>query len=324
MWAGAVTRYRCVQVGGVRRPHSDTPRVAAVVLTWNGLKDTHRCLDSLERSTYRDLRIVVVDNGSIDGTQDSVNDEYPGVILIENKTNLGFAEGNNIGIRHALNTLHASFVFLLNNDAWVEPDTIGLLVRRALMEPRAGVISPLILFPPETGLIWFAGARFDPDRARSGYVTGYREPVESLRDLPEVIDRATGAAMLVTRETVDRTGAFDGALFFLYEDVDWSLRIKAAGLRLVLEPTARVYHRVSGSQGESEHSPTAAYYGTRNQLEIMRRYGSGPPGTRIRRELGAVVLALLRARRSPAPTLHLRSTMAGWWDFRRGRFGPRG
>lgn len=265
----------------------------------------------------------MIDNGSVDGTQDAVKAEHPEVVLIENGTNLGFAEGCNVGIQHAIEALDADLVFLINNDAWVEPETIGRLVRRGLAEPKAGVISPLILFPPGTGLVWFGGAEFDPDRARSGYVSGYREPADSLRSFPDEIDRATGAAMLVTRHAVNQTGTFDADFFFLYEDVDWSLRIRAAGLKLVMEPTARVYHRVAGTQGGAEHSPTAAYYGTRNHLEVLRRFGRGSRGARLRRELAALALALLRARRSPRKIHHLRGTVRGWVDYRRGRFGPR-
>lgn len=305
------------------RQRRDSPLVVTVVLTWNGLEDTRRCLKSLERSNYRDLSIIVVDNGSIDGTQNAVRAEHPEIILIENGTNLGFAEGNNVGIRHAIETLDADLVFLLNNDAWVEPETITRLVHRGMKEPDAGVISPLILFPPDTGLIWFAGARFDPNRVRSGYVTGYRAPAETLPSLESEIERATGAAMLVTRETVDRTGGFDRQLFFLYEDVDWSLRIRAVGLKLVLEKTARVYHRVGGSQEGTEHSPTAAYYGIRNHLEVMRRFGRSPTAARRGREAAAVGLALLRARRSSEKLRHLRSTLKGWLDYRRGNLGAR-
>jgi GT2 family glycosyltransferase len=301
---------------GVHKSH-----VAVVVLTHNGRENTLTCLDSLAHASWSPLTVVLVDNGSRDATTEAVRDRYPTVSLIREEENVGFASGCNVGIRHALD-LNADYVLLLNNDTTLASNAIALCVDVAQRHTDAGAVCPLIYFAQPTNLIWYAGATFDPARARSGRMLGYRELDCGQFVAVEETARATGAAMLIPRGALERVGLLDADLFFLYEDVDWSLRARRAGYRLYLAPRAKVWHRVSASAG-GEHSPKIAYYDTRNHILVCRRYSSSRGLVALTRELAVVALHLAAARRSTHPLAYMRSVIDGWWDVRRGRLGPR-
>jgi GT2 family glycosyltransferase len=299
---------------------STPPSVAVVVLNWNGAQMTLDCIESLRETRAPALRIIVVDNASSDDSVARVRADAPDVELIVNGGNLGFAEGNNVGIRAALDG-GASHVLILNNDTLVEPRAIQTMVDEADRIGDAGAVSPLICFAEPDDLIWFAGAQFDPRRGYPGRVTGYRERDRGQFSSTHRVDRLTGAAMLVKREAIERTGMFDGDLFFLYEDVDWSLRMRAAGYGLYLVPAAKILHRVAATQS-GEHSPLSFYFGVRNQLVVSRRHASLGRARAAARDAAAigVYVARLRhaARRGPAAV----ATAQGVADAARGRLGP--
>jgi hypothetical protein len=265
--------------------------------------------------------VIVVDNGSTDGTPGAVREAFPEVDVIETGANLGFAGGNNAGIRRALE-LGASHVLVLNNDVEVDPRFVSALLAEAGRRPDAGALCSTILFADPPGLIWFAGATLDPSSGYNGRQRGYREPDGSR--FAEVVetDRACGAAMLLPRAVLDEVGLFDDGLFLYVEDTDWSLRARAAGYRLYVVPESKVTHKVSaGSGGES--SPATLYYDTRNSIAVYERHAPLPwLGTRRRRAVivGAhLAQAVLAGRRREA----VGAVLAGWRDARRGRLGPR-
>ena len=295
--------------------------VAAVVLSYNGQADTLACLSSLER--VRGLaRTVVVDNASTDGSVAAVREHFPGVELIPSERNLGFAAGNNLGIERALERA-ADWILILNNDTVVAPDALERLLAAAAAHPRAGILAPVIFFAEPDDLVWFGGARFDPGRGRSGRMEHHRSRLPANGEV-RAIDRATGAAMLISRPAIEAAGAFDPDYFFLYEDVDLSLRVRAAGFDVLLVPSARVWHRVSASQGGLRLTPTISYYGVRNNLLACQRHAPLRGPAAWRRELACLathIAGLRRARRRR--TACLLALIAGWSDFHRRRFGPR-
>ena len=294
--------------------------VAIVVLSWNGRDDTLGCLRSLQAVEHAPLTVMVVDNGSTDGTEEAVRAEFPEVVLVRCEQNLGFAEGNNVGIRQALE-LGAAHVVVLNNDVEVEPGFVGALVGEARHRPDAGALCSKILFFEPRDRIWFAGAGFDPHRGYGRHVRFRELDDPSETDVVET-DRACGAAMLVSRGVVEEVGIFDPELFLYSEDTDWSLRARAAGRRHYVVPRSRVYHKVSATSGGA-NMPTPLYYVTRNTLVVCERWAPlGWLGTWRRR---AVVLAAhtLQALGSPKSADALRAVLAGWRDFRRGRLGER-
>ena len=294
--------------------------VAAVVLSWNRREDTIACLRSLAAADPSP-HVIVVDNASTDGTSEAVRREFAEMELIQNSANLGFAEGNDVGIRHAL-AHGAEHVLVLNNDTVVDPGFLAPLLEEAARRPDAGALSPKILFAEPGDLIWFAGAEYEPRSGYNGRHRGYREHDDGRFDDVVETGRVCGAAMLVPREVLEKVGAFDPELFAYSEDTDWSLRAREAGYRHYVVPGSRVWHKVSAASG-GESSPTALYYDVRNALVVAERHAPlGAIGT-WRRRLTVVGAHLVQAARAPRRRECLVAAWHGWRDFRAGRLGQR-
>jgi GT2 family glycosyltransferase len=304
-----------------RRTVGSQPHVAAVVLAFERREDTLRCLASLGESRWSSLSIVLVDNGSHDGTAHAVAARYPGVSVLKNVNNLGFAEGSNVGIRHALER-GAHYILLLNNDTTIATDAIARCVEVAEDRADTGAICPMIYFADPPDVIWYAGACFDPQLAHSGRMLGYRDRDVGQFGVIRETERVAGAAVLIPRRVLENVGLLDSGLFFLYEDVDWSLRVRRAGHRIYVVPDAKVWHRVSASAG-GEHSSTIAYYDTRNHMIVCRRHAPLTGFAALGRDLGMLVVHLAGARRARQRAAYLSAVLTGWRDGRRGRTGSR-
>jgi GT2 family glycosyltransferase len=283
--------------------------LAAVVLNWNGGEDTLAALGSLGA-----VPTICVDNGSTDGSDRAVEERFPEVELIRTGANLGFAGGNNVGIRRALER-GADWVLLLNNDAVAEPGLPEALAGAAAARPDAGLLACLIL-DGEGLAVQYAGASCHPRFGYSGRVE--TTPPPALRD----VDRADGAAVAVSREAAGRAGLLDDELFLYVEDVDWSLRVRAAGFAVVLVPDARVRHKGSGATG-GRASTVNLYYDTRNTIVVDERHAPLPPGLRALRRAVVVGTHLAQAALHPARADAARAVLAGWRDARAGRLGQR-
>ncbi len=296
-------------------------RVTAIVLSWNGRERTLACLRSLAGVTYRPFSVVVVDNGSQDGSVAAVAAEHPGVRLVPLPENLGFAGGMNAGA-HTAFAEGADAVVLLNNDMEVEPGFLEPLVEALHADPAAAAACAQILFAGEPPRVWYAGARFERRRGHHGRNTGYARPPLPPTAPPYATDRACGGAMLFTVETYERLGLFDEALFAYSEDTDWSLRAGRAGLHPLVVPASVVHHAVSASSGGAS-SPATLYYDLRNALVVSERWAPlGLVGTWLRRSEAVAAhaaQALLSRRRRDG----LRAVRDAWRDFRSGRLGPR-
>ena len=292
--------------------------VAVVVLSWNDRELTVRCLDSLASVTYPDARVILVDNGSNDDTVEVVARTSPEVELVRLPTNRGFAGGMNAGIEAALRA-DAEHVFLLNNDATVEP---------GVLQPLVGAVSRSVgaacsqILQEGSGTIWYAGARYDPRRGHQGRHTGYGQPPLAETIAPYPTDRGCGGAMLIPRAALEQVGLLDEALFAYAEDVDWSLRAQALGLEILVVPASIVHHRVSAASGGAS-SPATLYYALRNGLVVAERYA---PLGRLRtlgRRAEAVSAFVVQALRSGSRVAGLRAVLQGLRDASRRRLGPR-
>lgn len=248
---------------GTPAEDSHLPRVAVVVLNWNGLEDTVRCLASLRELAYPALLTVLVDNGSSDGSADRLAEMYPECSVIRNGRNLGYAEGNNAGIRFAL-AGGADYVLILNNDTRVDREAVSHLVGAAESDPSIGIASPRILLWDQPECIWYDGARVDPVTMEPGHeglmATDETRPA-SLFDT----GYASGCAMMVRSDLLRRIGLLDPDYYLVFEEADLSARAWEAGYRVVVVPQAWVWHRVSVSFG-GEESPVYLYYYHRNNL----------------------------------------------------------
>ena len=284
--------------------------IVAVVLNWNGGDDTLAALASLDG-----IPAICVDNGSTDGSDNAVEERFPGVELIRTGANLGFAGGNNVGIRRALER-GAEWVLLLNNDAVAEPGLRDALEAAALARPDAGLLACKIL-DEDGATVQYAGARFNAWLGYSGRVAT-RGP-DVLRD----VGRADGAALAVSAEALGRAGLLDESLFLYAEDVELSLRVRAAGFAVVLVPDARVRHKGSAASG-GRASTTNLYYSARNTILVSERHRPLPPGLRALRRGVVTGTHLAQAARHPLRREAFAAVLAGWRDARAGRTGARG
>ena len=281
----------------------------AVVLNWNGGDDTLAALASLEG-----IQTICVDNGSTDGSDRLVEERFPNVELIRTGVNLGFAGGNNVGIRRAL-ALGADWVLLLNNDAVAEPRLEEALDSAARARPDAGLLACKVL--AEDGhSVQYAGARFNKWVGYSGRVR--TDGLDELRD----VARADGAALAVSRAAVEQAGLLDEQLFAYVEDVEWSLRIRRAGFAVVFVPDARARHKGSAATG-GRASTTNLYYSARNTIVVSERHAPLPRGLRGLRRGVVVGAHLAQSLSHPARLAAARAVLAGWRDARAGRLGQR-
>lgn len=296
-------------------------RVAVIILCYNGVADTLACLESLKAQDYPSDRreVIVADNASSDGTVAAVRAAHPWVTVIENGANLGFAAGNNTGLRYALE--HGfDYALLLNNDTEARPDFLRLLVQGAAADPQIGAAGPLIHYYERPELIWSAGGMVDRVRGTSRML-GIGEEDRGQYHQPREVDFVTGCALLVSREALKRAGLLDERFFMYYEETEWCARIARAGLRVVHLPEARLLHKIP--LADRVDRPYVAYYMTRNRLLFLRATGAS-----LGAWLHAALLQDLRTclsyslRPKWRPRRPQRDAMlSGWADFLRGRFG---
>ena len=236
----------------------------------NGRELLLQTLDSVKQMSYPNSTIVVVDNGSTDGSQQAVRSNHPHVKLIENGTNLGFGGGNNVGMRFALDQ-QAQWIFLLNNDITVDPNLLSELMAVAMTDPRIGILCPKIYFHSEPETFWYAGGRIN---YFAGIVShrGLREKDRGQYDRVEETEYATGCAFLVRREVLETVGLFDPVYHPIYsEDADLSVRAQRAGYRLMYVPQAKLWHKVSAFSGGGL-TPFKTRLKVEHNLIFFRRY----------------------------------------------------
>jgi GT2 family glycosyltransferase len=248
------------------------PRVAIIILNWNGLTDTLECLESLSRLDYPAYEMMVVDNGSTDGSVPVIRERFLGVTIIENGENMGYAGGNNVGLRHAM-AQGADYALLLNNDTVVDPAFLRILVDAVGAEPNIGIAGPTIYYHERPDVIWSAGGAIDWQRGRT-WMVGLDERDEGqFGQVPRTVDFVTGCALLVRRAVLEQAGPLDERFFAYYEETEWCVRVARAGFRIVHVPLAHIWHKISPVAREA--SPQVHYYMTRNRLLFLKATGAG-------------------------------------------------
>jgi hypothetical protein len=244
--------------------------LVAITVNWNRADDTIDCLNSLEVSGVDPSRIIVVDNGSSDGSPEKVRERMPSVIVMEMDENLGYIKGVNRGISRALE-LGARNILLINNDATVSGDAVGGLMEAFENHGSAGILGPKILYH-DMDRIWFAGGRFD---RRWGFSTHpHMDGPDDLDDREERVDFVTGCIMLVRSEVFEDIGLFDEDLWMYAEDLDFCLEAGAVGWESWYIPSSVGYHKVSASsgvKGSNTMTPMRSYYYARNMMVVVHR-----------------------------------------------------
>jgi GT2 family glycosyltransferase len=215
--------------------------VYVLLLNWNNWKDTNECLASLRALDYEGWKAIVLDNGSTDGSVQRIREKHPGVEIMELGENLGFAKGNNAGIRAALER-SAEYVWVLNNDTTVDPKALRAMVEKAESDPKIGAVGSAIYSTEERERIqaWGGGhVNFLLGRSRH-----FSAPVSD-----EKLQFITGASLLVRRRALEELGLFDEGFFMYCEDADYCFRLRRAGWRLAVAGDSKVWHKEQGSVG---------------------------------------------------------------------------
>lgn len=241
-------------------------KVTVIILNYKTKQLTLKCINSVKKSIYQDINIIVVDNDSKDNLEQDISD-ISGVLFIQTGNNLGYTGGNNVGIKKAL-SLGANYIFILNADTILEKNTINNLIKIMDSDKKIGIIGPKILFSDKK-TIWFAGGIFDKknilgshrgvDQTDHGQFDDTREP-----------DYVSGAAIFIKKEVFDEIGLFDERYFLYYEDSDFCYRAKKSGFKIIYAPGAIVYHENAKSTGLG--SSLQDYFITRNRMLYASKF----------------------------------------------------
>jgi GT2 family glycosyltransferase len=246
-------------------------RTFAVVVNWNGGERNLDCLAALLDQGMEPEQIVVVDNHSVDGSREAIAARHPRVKLLVNGRNEGYGHGCNRGIEWAL-AEGADAVLLVNNDVTAPPGVVAELERRLTADPRLGAVGPRVLYQRDPGRIWAAGG-FVTFRQNLSTLRGHREPdgPEFRRTVP--VDYVAGCFLLVPRRVWEQVGLLDGDFFAYHEDVDFCLRVLAAGFAIHCVGEVHVWHDAHGSTGGG-YNPRRKYMMGVNTPWFLRRHGS--------------------------------------------------
>lgn len=282
------------------------PRVSVIIPHWNGRHHLDDCLNALRRQTWTDHEVLLVDNGSTDGSQDYVRQHFPEVRLVEMGRNLGFTGAGNAGYAAS----RGEFVCLLNNDTEADPGWLAAIVDVFERNPRVGIVASKMLLFDQRDHFHNAG-----DYYRADGIPGNRgvwQVDEGQYDHEEPVFSACGGAAAYRRRMIEEIGFLDDAFFFSCEDVDLAWRAHLTGWDVRYTPAAVVYHKLKASGGSGI---VGSYHDGRNFLYVIwKNY----PGALLRQHAGDILRAqmrisaeALRAWRGAAARARLRGQMAG-------------
>jgi len=284
--------------------------VAIIILNWNGWRDTIECLESLYQNNYQNYSVIVVDNNSDDESVQKIKEYCNGeikvespffnydsskkpinfvettpnldikihdfktssgrLILVKNDKNEGFAEGNNIGIRYAINNLNSDYILLLNNDTVVDKNFLVEMLKVAENDDKIGVAGPKIYYYDEPNKIWFAGGKISWKCCR-GLNIGNNEIDAGQYEKVTEVEYVSGCAFLIKKEVVEKVGLFEKIFFLYFEEIDWTLRASKFDYKSVYVPKGRIWHKVSRSGGGIK-GKVGLYYITKNRWLIMKKW----------------------------------------------------
>lgn len=245
------------------------PTISIITVNYNGCAHTLDLLRSARQLSYKNTEVIVVDNASSESV-DAIEEQYPEAVLIRSKINLGFAGGNNVGIRAA----KGAYLYLVNNDTVLPEHALEPLLLSAQQHEDAGIICPKILYYDDPGTIQYAGyTAIHPITIRNKGI-GYQEKDKGQYDKPTITALAHGAAMFIPKTVAQKTGLMAEQFFLYYEEIDYAERIKRVGYKILYEPGSTILHKESMSVGKE--SVLKAYYMSRNRLLYLRRNVSWP------------------------------------------------
>ena len=288
-------------------------RLSIITVNYNGLNDTCALIDSIPFN--EDMEVIVVDNGSRENEASMLQTRYPHIKAIRSDQNLGFAGGNNLGIKVA----KGKYFYLINNDTVFKYFNPQVLIKRLETSPKIGVVCPKIRFAWDTNPIQFAGYTPLSTITVRNRAIGFGEEDNGQYDTTHQTPYAHGAAMMLKREVIDKVGFMPECFFLYYEELDWSMMITRAGYEIWYDPASTIYHKESQSTGQN--SPLRTYYITRNRLLLVKRNYTG-----MKKCLAYIYLQMIVATRDilrfiiKGRTDFIKATVKGLQDFRNSQF----
>ena len=241
--------------------------LSIITINYNGLKDTIALIETIPFNNS--LEVIVVDNASKNNEAEQISSRFPNVKIVKSNKNLGFAGGNNLGIKAS----KGKYLFLINNDTYFEDFNIKALIDRLNSAPNIGIVCPKIRFawPPQP--IQFAGYTPLSNITIRNQAIGFGEEDHGQYETAHTTPYAHGAAMLIKREAIEKVGLMPECYFLYYEELDWSMMFTRAGYQIWYEPKCTIFHKESQATGQN--SPLRTYYITRNRLRLVKRNYQG-------------------------------------------------
>lgn len=240
--------------------------ISIILVNYNGIKDTLDCISSILKAGLEENSIIVVDNASRVDETTGIKKKFPDVITLRSEVNGGFAAGNNLGIRYALE--HGSdYIMLLNNDTVIAENMVSLLIAGC---DATTITVPKMLYYSEPDIVWYGGGEIDRWTGNAVHCLLKEKDVEQKS---RFCTFATGCCIMVKADVFRRIGLLDDKFFMYSEDVDFCIRLSENGIRIKYIPQAKLWHKVGSSSG-GEMSPFNTYYVTRNRLNLIKLHRS--------------------------------------------------
>ena len=240
-------------------------KLSIITINYNGLKDTCELIESIPFNN----ELEVVDNASKTDEASIISAKYPQAQIIRSPQNLGFAGGNNLGIKVS----KGKYILLINNDTYFKEYNIGALIKRLENSDKIGIVCPKLKFSWGSNPIQFAGYTPLASITVRNQAIGYGEEDHGQYDTAHPTPYAHGAAMLIKREALEKVGLMPECFFLYYEELDWSMMFTRAGFEIWYDPACTVYHKESQATGQN--SPLRTYYIVRNRLLLVKRNWHG-------------------------------------------------
>ncbi|MBA4320314.1 MAG: hypothetical protein C0412_18105 [Flavobacterium sp.] len=255
----------------IMNPTIISPAVQIVVANWNDEQTTAKCLEHIRKLDYSNYYATVVDSGSSDGSGEIIKQNYPWVHLVQVQDNYGHTHAANVGAKSTAEE-KSKYILFLDNDAYLEPSCLTLLIQSIETNPKYGMACPLIFSENKSGTIWYGGGRI------TIFGNAHHEEMGKVADTDliqtKIVEYATSCVLLIRRNIYDQVGGFDEKLFNYSEDLDLSWKVRLLGYKLIYVPTAHAVHGESKNVIKVAGKVFRDYYTMRNRLYMIRKYGN--------------------------------------------------
>lgn len=237
--------------------------ISIIILNWNGKKMTEKCLNSLIPQINKNFEIIIVDNASADGSPKYLRKKFPKIKLVQSKKNLGYAGGNNLGVKNA----KGDYYLILNNDLIVDKNFLKEISKN---KDNADILGVKNYYYNKKDILWSVGSKINKFTMKA-HLIGNKEKDSGQYDKNFIPPQVTGSAMLINKKVIDKIGFLDESYFAYYEETEWQTRAKRSGFSINWIPTAKLWHKVGFSTGGGR-TPLSAYYLIRNRGFFIQKW----------------------------------------------------